>query len=113
MRIQEIISENYVDNLVDVVSDLLAAVMAKGMKKISTDRFRELLTKQGYVTTTEEIIQAVDQSGFASSVDAEYIVPADELPDGMGQPEDDEDSVDVSDMADQAATQAVNQDGLV
>jgi hypothetical protein len=112
MRIHEIITENYVDSLVDMVADLLAAVMAKGMKKISTERFRELLAKQGYVTTIEEIIQAVDQSGFASSVNADFIVPADELPDGLGQ-DDQEDSVDVSDMANQAATQAINQDDLV
>lgn len=113
MRIQEIITENYVDELVDAVGDLLAAVMAKGMKKISTERFQQLLAKQGYVTTVEEIIQAVDQSGFASSVNADHIVPADELPDGIGTDDDQEDSVDVSDMADQAASQAVKQDNLV
>lgn len=112
MRIQEIISENYVDDLITAVSDLLAAVMAKGMKKISTDRFQQLLAKQGYVTTVEEIIQAVDQSGFASSVNADEIVPASELPDGLGT-DDQDDGVDVSDMADQAATQAVKQDNLV
>lgn len=97
MLIREVIlSENYRDDLLTAVSDLLTRIMAKDIKKISTDRFRTMLAKQGFVTTTDEVIQAVDQSGFASSVNREEIIPADELPPEMT---DTEDMPDVSDMA--------------
>ena len=47
--------------------------------KISTEKFQTALAKQGFVAPTDEIIQAVDQSGFARSVDSTDIVPASEL----------------------------------
>lgn len=75
-----ILSENYYGELMVAVQDLLTRIMSKGIKKVSTEKFQSLLAKQGYVTTVEELIQAVDQSGFASSVDKDSIVPKSELP---------------------------------
>lgn len=97
MLIRDILlSESYGDELLTAVRDLLTRIMAKDIKKISTDRFRTMLAKQGFVTTTEEVIQAVDASGFASSVNRDEIIPADEMPADMA---DTDDTPDVSDMA--------------
>ena len=81
MRINEIITESYADDLVTTVQDLLSFVIAKDLKSITTEKFKSLLAKQGFVVSTDELIAAVDASGFATSVDAEKIVPADEMGD--------------------------------
>lgn len=75
-----VITESYVNELINVVRNLLSVLIAKDIDSINTEQFKALLAQEGYVTTTNELIQAVDQSGFASSVDSETIVPADELP---------------------------------
>ena len=64
------------------------------------------LTKQGYVVGTEELISAVDASGFASSVDSVNIVPKSELPAGMAQ--DTQDTVDVAAIAGDQAMADIN-----
>jgi len=73
------ITESYNDDLLSAVQDLLAVISSKNLKKIKTDKFKNILAKQGYVASTEEIIQAVDSSGFASSVDDQEIIPNSEL----------------------------------
>lgn len=78
-----VITESYVNKLIDVVRNLLSVLIAKDIDSIETEKFKQLLAQEGYVVTMEELIQAVDQSGFASSVDSETIVPADELPGDM------------------------------
>lgn len=75
MLIRDIITESYNDDLLSAVQDLLAIVSSKNLKKIRTSHFKNLLAKQGFVASTDEIIQAVDTSGFASSVDNEEIIP--------------------------------------
>jgi hypothetical protein len=98
MLISEIIlREGYYNELLATVQDILIRAISKGIKEIPTDRFKQILAKQGYVSTTDEIIQAVDQSGYASSVDAAKIVPKGELPADMDT--DAEPSVDVGKMA--------------
>jgi len=96
MRLNELIQESYDDKLISAVSDLLAIAMAKGLKKVSMAKFEEVLAKQGFPASVEEIIQAVDQSGFASSVNKVEIIPSSEL--GI-EPEEEEPTVDVGDMA--------------
>ena len=98
MRIDEVIcTESYNDDLVLAVQDLMAMAMAKDIKKISTEKFSHILAKQGYTTSMDELIAVIDQSGFASSVDAQHIVPADELSADVDTEEDP--TVDVNDMA--------------
>ena len=76
MRLYELfVKESYYNDLIVAVQDLLVRVMNKGLTEISTDRFKSLLAKQGYVTTTDELIAAVNDTGFATSVDSEKIVP--------------------------------------
>jgi len=75
-----ILSEGYFNELMVVVQDLLIRMASSQVPEISTEKFQATLAKQGYVTTIDELIQAVDQSGYASSVDREKIVPASELP---------------------------------
>lgn len=103
-----VLSESYYSDLIVAVQDLLARYMAKDIKEIKTEKFKSLLAKQGYVTTTDELIQAIDQSGFASSVDAEKIMPKGELPADMDT--DAEQTVDVGNMAGDQAMRDIKAD---
>lgn len=108
MRLYELfVKESYYDDLIVAVQDLLVRVMNKGLKEISTDRFKSLLAKQGYVTTTDELIAAVNDTGFVTSVDSEKIVPKGELPDDMKNAEP---TVDVGNMAGNQAMQDIKAD---
>lgn len=108
MRLYELfVKESYYNDLIVAVQDLLVRVMNKGLKEISTDRFKSLLAKQGYVTTTDELIAAVNDTGFATSVDSEKIVPKGELPDDMMNAEP---AVDVGNMAGNQAMKDIKAD---
>jgi hypothetical protein len=109
MLIREIVlSEGYYGELMIAVQDLLTRYMSKDIKEINTEKFKSLLAKQGYVTSTDELIQAIDQSGFASSVDAQKIVPKGELPSDMNT--DAEQTADVGKMAGNQAMKDVKAD---
>jgi hypothetical protein len=106
MRIAEIVlTEGYYGELIVAVQDLLTRAMTKGVKSIPTDKMQSLLAKQGYVTTVEELIQVIDQSGFASSVDRDKVVPKTELPADLNK--NAEQTVDVGQMAGNQAMQDV------
>ena len=109
MLIREIVlSEGYYGDLLIAVQDLLTRYMTKSAKEINTEKFKALLAKQGFVTTTDELIQAVDKSGFASSVDAQKIVPKGELPSDMNT--DAEQTTDVGKLAGNQAMKDVKAD---
>ena len=93
MLIREIITEDYADDLVSTVQDMLALLRDDDVTKISTEEFANLMAEKGYNMSTDEVIAAVDQSGYANSVDAETIVPLNTLPDEMGSEEPDPDAV--------------------
>lgn len=97
MLIKEVLVEAYKDELISAVQDILALAMSRDIEKISTQKFIKALAKQGYVASTEEVIQAVDQSGFASSVNDTEIVPANQLSGDVDT--DVDDGADVSAMA--------------
>lgn len=101
-----ILRESYYDELIVAVQDLMVRVINKGLKEISTDRFKSLLAKQGYVTTTDELIGAVNDSGFASSVDNTKIIPKPELPDNMNSDQ----GVDIGNMAGKQAMKDIKAD---
>jgi hypothetical protein len=103
-----VLREGYYGELIVAVQDLLSRYMAKNIKEIKTEKFKALLAKQGFVTSTDELIQAIDQSGFSSSVDAEKIVPKSELPADMEN--DAEQTVDVGAMAGNQAMQDIKAD---
>ena len=108
MRLFELfVKESYYNDLIVAVQDLLVRVMNKGLTEISTDRFKSLLAKQGYVTTTDELIAAVNDTGFVTSVDREKIVPKGELPDDMMNAEP---AVDVGNMAGNQAMKDIKAD---
>jgi hypothetical protein len=108
MRLYELfVKESYYNDLIVAVQDLLVRVMNKGLTEISTDRFKSLLAKQGYVTTTDELISAVNDTGFATSVDREKIVPKGELPDDIMNAEP---AVDVGNMAGNQAMKDIKAD---
>lgn len=99
MLIREIIlRESYADDLVEIVQDVIVMLMNKNVEEISTEEFKRLMAKQGFVMSTDELIAAVDQSGFASSVDSNKIIPVNELPDDL-QPDSEQEPVDVGKMA--------------
>lgn len=100
MLINEVIlPENYYSEMLVAVQDLLSQAMARGIKEINTDKFKHQLSRNGFKVTTSELIQAVDQSGFASSVDSNSIVPASEMPSDQPMAGDEEPTVDVGDLA--------------
>tara|TARA_Y100001937_G_C7028346_1_gene288860 strand:+ start:215 stop:550 length:336 start_codon:yes stop_codon:yes gene_type:complete len=106
MLIREVITEGYFSELITAIQDLLVRMAAKDIKEIPTEKFKELLAKSGYVTTTDELINAVDRSGHASSVDKDKIIPNNQLPDTIDTEEDP--SVDVGDMAGNQAMSDIN-----
>lgn len=107
MLINEVIvREGYFSELITTIQDLLVRMAAKDIKEISTEKFKKLLANQGYITTTDELINAVDQSGHASSVDKDKIVPKNQLPADIDTEEDP--AVDVGDMAGNQAMQDIN-----
>ena len=108
MLINEVISEGYFSDLILTVQDLLTKVAAKGIEDIPTEEFRSLLAKQGYVTTTDELIAAIDKSGHASSVNRDTIKPKNQLPAELSVGDDEEAASAVSDLAQGAASTAMN-----
>lgn len=97
MLIREILAESYDDELEHTIKDLIALAMTQDLKSIKMDNFQQALSDQGYELDVEQIVQAVDKSGFASSVDKDEIIPKDQLSKDVST--DDEPSVDVSAMA--------------
>ncbi len=108
MLIREVISEGYFSDLILTVQDLLTKVGAKGETDIPTEQFRALLAKQGFVTTTDELIAAIDKSGHASSVNREVIKTKNQLPDEVSTDGGEEAADTVSDLAQGAASTAMN-----
>ena len=95
-----IVTESYENELLLAVQDLMSMAMSKDMKKLSTEKFQAKLKDQGFVASIEDIIQAVDKSGYANSVEKYAIVPKDELEDLTSDaPKEPEDQLDVSNMA--------------
>jgi len=111
MLISEVVvKENYFSNLILAVQDLLVTYAASDRKEIPTQEFKDALADSGYDEKIEVIVQAVDRSGFANSVDTETIVPLDELPATANT--EVEPSVDVAAMADQEAMGAIKNSEL-
>lgn len=73
MRLHEIISESFQDSLLGAVRDLLSMARAKDMESVSMESFRASLAKNGYNVPVEQVKVAIEQSGFAGSVDDETI----------------------------------------
>lgn len=98
MLVREIVlREGYYNELITTVQDILISAASKKIKEIPTEKFRTILAKQGYQSSIDEIIMAVDRSGYASSVDKEKIVPLNQLPADLDT--DPEPSVDVGKIA--------------
>ena len=98
MLIREIVTEGYQADLLTAVQDLLISYMADDTKDIPTEDFQSQLAKHGFVTTTDELIKAINDSGYASSIDKDVIKPKDQLP-GDIDTDEPEPSVDVAKMA--------------
>lgn len=82
MLIREIIlqeNDSY-QGLLTAIRDLLTMHQLTGNKEISTPDFIKQLSDEGYPVDTATLIQAVDASGFAASVNSTTIVPKGELP---------------------------------
>ena len=93
------------DELVNAVSDIMSMAMADDIGKIPTATVQDMLRKSGYNVSTDELILALDQSGFTSSQDKKIITTKDEIPPEVTQsdydasPETPDTGVDVDKMA--------------
>lgn len=95
------------EDLVSAVQDILTMAMADDIGKIPTATVQDMLRKSGYNVSTDELILALDQSGFTSSQDKRMITTKDEIPPDVAdsdydarEPEDNSDTgVDVEKMA--------------
>jgi hypothetical protein len=108
MLIREIIlRENYDNTLITVIRDLLTMYQTAGAKEISTQEFNKKLSDEGFEIDVPGLIQAIDRSGFATSVNADKIVPKGELPAEMtaGEPE-----TDVGDIAGKQAMKSIKRE---
>lgn len=120
MRLHELFVSEYGENIprgssindaAAAVDDLLAQAMSADLDKIPTQEFKsDLATRLNRAVTDEEIIQLVSNSGYATSVNANEIVPKSELnPELVPDPEQ-ENLPDVSDMAQTAAKDGIEDD---
>jgi len=93
------------DELVQAVSDIMSMAMADDIGKIPTATVQDMLRKSGYNVSTDELILALDQSGFTSSQDKKMITTKDEIPPDVTQsdydasPDTPDTGVDVDKMA--------------
>ena len=93
------------DELVNAVSDIMSMAMADDIGKVPTATVQDMLRKSGYNVSTDELILALDQSGFTSSQDKKIITTKDEIPPDVTQsdydanPENPDTGVDVDKMA--------------
>ena len=93
------------DELVSAVSDIMSMAMADDVGKVPTATVQDMLRKSGYNVSTDELILALDQSGFTSSQDKKIITTKDEIPPEVTQsdydasPENPDTGVDVDKMA--------------
>ena len=94
------------EDLVGAVSDIMSMAMADNIGKVPTATVQDMLRRSGYNVSTDELILALDQSGFTSSQDKKMITTKDEIPPDVTQsdydanPEEKPDNgVDVGDLA--------------
>lgn len=66
MRLRDIITESYLSELIVAVQDILTSISAQDIENIKIKDFQKLLTKQGFTTSEPELVQAIEQSGFAT-----------------------------------------------
>lgn len=102
MLINEIIATEgeteFATGLLAKVQDIITVAMARDIKKISTVKLQKILDANGYTDLSlDQVKLAVDQSGFASSIDDTQIIPKDELSGDLDT--EAEPSVDVGAMA--------------
>ena len=93
------------DELVSAVQDIMSMAMADDIGKVPTATVQDMLRKSGYNVSTDELILALDQSGFTSSQDKKMITTKDEIPPDVTQsdydasPDNPDTGVDVDKMA--------------
>ena len=113
MLINEVIVKgslhDFASRLLEKVQDIWAIAMKRDIKKVSVKKFKTILSKNGYKDlSTDQLKLAVDQSGWASSIDDTTIVPKDEL--GTDIDTEVEPSVDVGAMAGNQALSDIKSD---
>ena len=98
MRFHEIqnIREGFFSGLITAVQDRLLLRIRGGETEIPTEDLRQELANDGYNISINQLIQAVDSSNFATSVNRDKIIPKGELPQELqaAGPESSEEKVD-------------------
>ncbi len=73
------------EDLVSAVSDIITMAMADDVTKVPTRMVQDMLRRSGYNVSMDELIMALDQSGFTSSQDKTMITTKDEIPPEISQ----------------------------
>ena len=68
------------EDLVSAVSDIITMAMADDVTKVPTRMVQDMIRRSGYNVSMDELIMALDQSGFTSSQDKTMITTMDEIP---------------------------------
>ena len=112
MKIREVILfESYFDDLQIAIRDRLAQVVGGDMDEIPTEVFRDLMGKDGFLLSTDELKQTLNDMDVVQSVDDEVITPKGKIPNDMAEPDAEaEPEVDVATMAGDQAMQDVKAD---
>ena len=93
------------EDLVSAVSDIMSMAMADDVTKVPTRTVQDMLRRSGYNVSIDELILALDKSGFTSSQDKKIITTKDEIPPDVQQsdydasPDTPDTGVDVDKMA--------------
>ena len=112
MLISEVISGDYMpagSDLQNAIKDIITRAMAADLDEIDTEKLRVALAKQGYRIGIDMLLKAIDATGYASSVDANKVVPKDELSAEINTDEP-EDAIDVGGMAGDQALSDIKAD---
>lgn len=101
MRFQQLypLKEAYFSDLIVAVQDLMLLAIRRGETEIPTEQFRQNLARTGFRLTLKQVIQAVDNSNFASSVDQDKIVPKSMVPSELQAAGPEDSGAKVSDLA--------------
>ena len=100
MFISEITGDTYLpagSELQNAIKDLIARSIAGEVNDLDSREFLQNLRAQGHKIGMEQMLKAIEASGYASSQDKEKIVPKDELSGDVDTEVDD--TLDVADLA--------------
>ena len=107
MKISEIlVKEAYIDELNKTIMNLIAIAKSDNLDEISTRKLRKMLSKEGYLLSTRELLTVLDDLNIVSNADNDSIKL-------NGEPDVDLPDLDqLPDVSDQEPVNPMDQDVL-